>query len=39
MGGASAAAAATTKPNTPGMKYRHVGKTGLMVSNLALGEM
>ncbi len=37
-GGGGGAGGAGSKPSS-GIKYRHVGKSGLMVSNLALGSM
>ena len=32
------AGAVPTKTTFPGLKYRHIGKTGLKVSNIALGN-
>ena len=34
-----AGGAAQTKTTFPGLKYRHIGKTGLKVSNIALGTI
>lgn len=34
-----AGGAAQTKTTFPGLKYRHIGKTGLKVSNIALGSI
>ena len=33
------AGASQTKTTFPGLKYRHIGKTGLKVSNIALGKI
>ena len=33
------AGASQTKTTFPGLKYRHIGKTGLKVSNIALGKV
>jgi len=35
----NAAASPTTKSSFPGLKYRNIGKTGLKVSNIALGSI
>ena len=32
------AGASSVKTTFPGLKYRHIGKTGFKVSNLALGK-